>query len=288
MVIRDDLAMSPLAHAEVSDESDLPAGDFSAWVTLDAGCAARRAIQRAVRRMHRLLHVIPVHPHRAGRDRDAVPHPGRADVPRAGLPSGHVVLGYDEHGHCPMLIDGQCSIYDHRPATCRTYDCRIFPAAGLRIDDDDKVLIDRRAQRWRFSYPTPADHTRHAAVRAAAIFLDDHPDLLPRSSGLDDHATRRPGDRTARCVSSGTTMRPTRRRSSSRCRMRSASSSTRRGGCGTPPESHSQDGSRAFVPPIRMRDDSEVRFTSRLPGVQPGVIGIRDRGRCHQRTEEDP
>jgi hypothetical protein len=38
----------------------------------------------------------------------------------------------------------------------------------------------------------------------------------------------------------------------------------------------------------RMRDDSEVRFTSRLLGVQAGVISIRDRGRCHQRTEEDP
>ena len=103
--------------------------------------------------------------------------------PAPGLPSGHVVLGYDEHGHCPMLIDNQCSIYEHRPATCRTYDCRIFPAAGLRIDDDDKVLIDRQAQRWRFSYPTPADRNRHVAVRAAATFLDDHPDLLPRGAG---------------------------------------------------------------------------------------------------------
>ncbi len=25
-------------------------------------------------------------------------------------PPGHVLLGYDERGHCPMLVDGRCSI----------------------------------------------------------------------------------------------------------------------------------------------------------------------------------
>src|SRR6187399_1589388 len=52
-------------------------------------------------------------------------------VAAPGRPRGHVVLGYDERGHCPMLVDGACSIYEHRPRTCRTYDCRVFPAAGL-------------------------------------------------------------------------------------------------------------------------------------------------------------
>src|SRR5688572_23451385 len=44
--------------------------------------------------------------------------------PAPGSP-GHVVLGYDDHGRCPMLVDEKCSIYEHRPRTCRTYDCRV-------------------------------------------------------------------------------------------------------------------------------------------------------------------
>ena len=53
-----------------------------------------------------------------------------------------------------MLIDNRCSIYEHRPQTCRTYDCRIFAATGVRLDDDEKELIARQTRRWRFSFPT--------------------------------------------------------------------------------------------------------------------------------------
>ncbi|MDQ1521346.1 MAG: uncharacterized protein QOI55_2419 [Actinomycetota bacterium] len=77
-----------------------------------------------------------------------------------------------------MLVDNQCSIYEHRPQACRTYDCRVFPAAGVEIDDDGKALIAQRARRWRFGFPTQADRNQHAAVRAAAKFLHDHADLL--------------------------------------------------------------------------------------------------------------
>ena len=94
------------------------------------------------------------------------------------LPHGHVVLGYDERGHCPMLVEGKCSIYEHRPRACRTYDCRVFPATGLDADDDDKPLIAERARRWRFSYPTGTDRADHDAVLAAAAFVRDHPDDL--------------------------------------------------------------------------------------------------------------
>ena len=83
-------------------------------------------------------------------------------------------MGYDERGHCPMLVDGECSIYEHRPRTCRVYDCRVFPAAGVTIDDADKALIDQQAQRWRFTYETDDDRMRHDAVRAAATFLGEH------------------------------------------------------------------------------------------------------------------
>src|SRR5688572_7337692 len=50
--------------------------------------------------------------------------------PAPGQPRGHVVLGYDERGQCPMLVDDRCSIYEDRPRTCRQFDCRVFVAAG--------------------------------------------------------------------------------------------------------------------------------------------------------------
>ena len=51
--------------------------------------------------------------------------------PVPGLPSGHVLMGYAERGGCPMLIEGKCSIYAARPRIFRTYECRVFPAAGI-------------------------------------------------------------------------------------------------------------------------------------------------------------
>jgi Fe-S-cluster containining protein len=108
-----------------------------------------------------------------------------ARIPRAllfaapGLPKGHMVMGYDDHGHCPMFVDGACSIYEHRPRTCRTYDCRVFPAAGVEPDGPAHSAIAARARRWRFEMSTPADAALHAAVRAAASFLRDNASRLP-------------------------------------------------------------------------------------------------------------
>ena len=79
-----------------------------------------------------------------------------------------------------MLIDGKCSIYEHRPRTCRTYDCRVFPATGVAVDDDvDKILIAQRVARWRFSFPAPLDRAQHDAAPAAAKYLVEHRDLFP-------------------------------------------------------------------------------------------------------------
>src|SRR5487761_2058332 len=58
--------------------------------------------------------------------------------PAPRLPRGHVLMGYDEHGHCPMLVAGKCSIYEQRPRTCRSYDCRVFAASVLLFDDPGK------------------------------------------------------------------------------------------------------------------------------------------------------
>lgn len=158
----------------------LEAGDFGSWMV---------QIQRALRdeqgsdvpcdgctaccSSSQFVHIGPD-------ETDALAHiPSELLFPAPRLPRGHMLLGYDERGHCPMLVDNGCSIYDHRPVTCRTYDCRIFPASEVVLDDDTKVLIARQAQRWRFSFPIDADRGQHDAVRAAAAFLRDHPDVLP-------------------------------------------------------------------------------------------------------------
>jgi Fe-S-cluster containining protein len=79
-----------------------------------------------------------------------------------------MLLGYDQRGHCPLLVDGACSIYEHRPRTCRTYDCRVFPASGVDQDEPGKEAIGERARRWRFDFPTERDRVEHEAVKAAA------------------------------------------------------------------------------------------------------------------------
>ena len=97
-------------------------------------------------------------------------------VPAPGMPDGHVVLGHDERGHCPMLRDGRCTIYAHRPRTCRTYDCRVFAAAGVTPDDP---VIAGRAARWRFDERGEEDRRLHEAVRRTAVAIRERSAELP-------------------------------------------------------------------------------------------------------------
>jgi uncharacterized protein len=92
---------------------------------------------------------------------------------------GDVLMGYDEKGRCPMLINNSCSIYAHRPLTCRNYDCRIFSAAGISPDDEETAVRSREMPLWRFSYPEERDRIQHAAVKAASQFLQQHAHELP-------------------------------------------------------------------------------------------------------------
>jgi uncharacterized protein len=95
---------------------------------------------------------------------DTLAHvPAALRFPAPGLAEGHVVLGYDERGRCPMLVDGACSIYEHRPRTCRTYDCRVFAAVG--IEPEDQPAIAARVREWTFEVDDPL---RWESVRAAA------------------------------------------------------------------------------------------------------------------------
>ncbi len=103
-----------------------------------------------------------------------------------GRPAGHVVLGYDERGHCPMLVDDACSIYEDRPLTCRKFDCRVLAAAGLVPEGAGKAPIADQVRRWSFEFPTPRDAAQHAAVRAAVAFLRAHPECFEPGSPPGD------------------------------------------------------------------------------------------------------
>lgn len=101
---------------------------------------------------------------------------------------GTRLMGYDTRGHCPMFRDGGCSIYSHRPDTCRTYDCRVFTAAGMDAGTGRDV-INERVGRWQFEYPGAVDVAEQRAVRAAAAFLRQHPVRFPGG-----HVPSRPAD----------------------------------------------------------------------------------------------
>ena len=120
-------------------------------------------------------------------EEDALAHiPRELLFPAPGLPAGNVVLGHDERGRCPLLDDaGRCTVYDHRPLTCRTYDCRVFAAAGIGADREE---ITQRSQRWRFTCSAPRDRDGLAAVRAAARFVRDNAAAFPGGAVPDDPA----------------------------------------------------------------------------------------------------
>jgi Fe-S-cluster containining protein len=158
----------------------LAAGPFSSW--LGELQAARRAegdadvpcgTCTACCTSSQFVHIAPDEHQTLAR----IPTELLFPAPRA--PAGHVLLGYDERGHCPMLIDHACSIYEDRPRTCRTYDCRVFAAAGIELTQSDKAQIADRVRQWQFSYPGRSDRVEHEAIMAASAFLTTHPALLP-------------------------------------------------------------------------------------------------------------
>lgn len=165
---------------DMTEQQGLPAGCFSSWLRrtryalikengADVPCGECNACCRS----SYFIHIRPEETQTLAR----IPKKLLFAAPL--MPKGNMLLGYNKKGCCPMLIDDKCSIYEHRSLTCRNYDCRIFSATGMTAGEDDKVLINRHIQRWKFSYPTKRDLNQHLAVQAAARFLQERAECFP-------------------------------------------------------------------------------------------------------------
>jgi Fe-S-cluster containining protein len=160
-------------------EAELPAGNFSEWLrAMRSALAGGPGMQVACgecRGCCTSSYYIKVR----STETDALAHiPPEKLIEQAGAPSGTRLMGFDAHGHCLMYRDGNCTIYPHRPDTCRTYDCRVFTAAGMDAGPGREV-INERVARWRFDVPDETARREQRAVQAAAAFLRQHPVRFP-------------------------------------------------------------------------------------------------------------
>jgi Fe-S-cluster containining protein len=159
---------------------ELPAGDFSSWLDqtrlslqgkgeADVPCGDCTGCCTS----SYFIHVKPEDVQTLSKV------PKKLLVPAPGLPRGHKLMGFSRDGTCPMLAVNKCSIYEHRPRTCREYDCRIFAAAGIPAGGSEKAVINERVRQWKFSYKSAADRRAHDAIRAAASFVQENKESFP-------------------------------------------------------------------------------------------------------------
>ena len=142
-----------------------PAGEFGAWLEgmqaalsgeadSDVPCGTCTACCRS----SQFVHIEP------DETETLALIPAELLFPAPGQPPGHLVMGYDQDGCCPMLVDDACSIYASRPRTCRVYDCRLFAALG-RVNDDTPMSA-ARIRAWEFSYADDDSRALAEQVRA--------------------------------------------------------------------------------------------------------------------------
>jgi Fe-S-cluster containining protein len=162
----------------------VPAGDFSQWLHVteaslragNGGADVPCGTCRGCCRSSMFIHVKPEEKQTIQRIPQALLFPA------PGLPKGHVLMGYDEKGQCPMFVDNQCSIYEDRPQTCRDYDCRIFAATGIAVDPESQPEIAERVAAWEFNYEREGSSEEQRLLREAATFLQENRDLFPQGS----------------------------------------------------------------------------------------------------------
>jgi len=157
-----------------------PAGDFSEWLSdaeasLQSGTGATAVPCGACTACCRSSMFVHINPEET-QTIQQIPRALLFDAP--GLPKGHLVMGYNDKGHCPMLVDNKCSIYEYRPQTCRSYDCRVFAATGVPVDRDQPDIA-HRVNAWMFSYESEESRREHNTLKDAAAFLQNNGHLFP-------------------------------------------------------------------------------------------------------------
>lgn len=167
----------------IADPRHFHAGGFSSWLGRTRRMLAKQNGTKvpcgkcnACCRASYFIHIRPEE------SRTLAHIPKKLLFPTPFLPKGNLLLGYDKNGHCPMLVEGKCSIYAFRPLACRNYDCRIFHATDIAPDDDGNGLINKRVVRWKFTYPTTDDRIRHQAVKNAVAFIREHAACFPNGA----------------------------------------------------------------------------------------------------------
>ena len=96
-----------------------------------AGRARRHG--RGLWRLRRLLHLVAISSRCGAHETAALDRIGaRQSAARCPGARNGTCHGIRRPGSLPRCSpNGGCSIYPHRPETCRTYDCRVFTAAGM-------------------------------------------------------------------------------------------------------------------------------------------------------------
>lgn len=160
-------------------EERLSAGSFGVWLdgmrralAGDADSDVPCGVCAACCASSQFVHVGPD-------EHEALAHiPADVLFPAPMRPAGHLLMGYDENGRCPMLNDDGCSIYEHRPRTCRAFDCRVFAATGVDPDADKPKIVER-VRRWEFDTSSDRDRQLAESVRSAAAFATGRGATLP-------------------------------------------------------------------------------------------------------------
>jgi uncharacterized protein len=169
-----------IARSKVSAQGQVPAGDFSGWfrdakASLQSGNGATAVPCGACTACCRSSMFIHINPEETGTIQ-RIPRTLLFAAP--GLPKGHLVMGYNDQGHCPMLVDNKCSIYEYRPQTCRSYDCRVFAATGVPVDEAQPDIA-HRVNNWAFGYDGEESRQEHRTLKHAATFLQKNGHLFP-------------------------------------------------------------------------------------------------------------
>jgi uncharacterized protein len=178
-----------MIRTQLNNLHELPAGAFSVWLrhfrhalATGKGMSVPCGDCRACCTSGYFIHIAP------GETQTLAKIPKKLLAQAPDLPMGHKVLGRFSDGRCPIFVNGECSIYAHRPQTCRLYDCRVFAAAGIEAGGREKAAINRRVRRWKFDYPTRRDREQQVAIQTAARVLGEQTAKFPPKLGIEESA----------------------------------------------------------------------------------------------------